>query len=146
MTLRLIREPSKDGATLGSLYVDDVRFCETLEDELRERPGEPVPSWKVRGETAIPAGRYRVTLQESPRFVRVLPRLHQVPGFDGVLIHGGNRSRDTEGCILVGLDRAPAEIRRSQMALQRLLLQLTAATDPIWIAIENPPNYRAAAA
>lgn len=141
MQLRLIREPSKDGATLGSLYVDDVRFCDTIEDEIREVPGHPVATWKVKGATAIPAGRYPLVLRHSPRFGRVLPWIQQVPGFEWILIHAGNRSVDTEGCILVGLDRAPAEIRRSQMALHRLILVLAAAPDAIAIDIENPRNY-----
>lgn len=144
VNLRLIREPSRYGATLGSLYIDDVRCFETLEDEIREQLG-PVSAWKVRGQTAIPAGRYRVQLRHSPRFGRVLPWVQDVPGFEWILIHAGNRSIDTEGCILVGLDRAPAEVRRSQMAMQQLMLRLAAATDAIWLAVENPPSYRVAA-
>lgn len=142
MTLRLIREPSAGGATLGSLYVDHVRAFDTLEDELRERVGEPVSVWKVKGRSAIPAGRYRVALRHSARFGRVLPWIQNVPGFEWILIHAGNRSVDTEGCILVGLDRAPAEVRRSQIAMQQLMLHLAAAPDDIWISIENPPGYR----
>lgn len=146
MTLRLIREPSVAGATLGSLYIDDVWTFWTLEDQLREIPGQPVSAWKVRGQTAIPAGRYRVVLRQSPRFGRVLPWLQDVPGFDWILIHAGNRHPDTEGCILVGLDRQRASVGRSQMALQRLMLRLTEAQDEIWIAIENPASYSAVAA
>lgn len=145
MNLRLIREPSQHDATLGSLYVDGVRLCETLEDVIRERAGESVSVWKVPGQTAIPAGRYLVTLRHSPRFGRALPWLHDVPGFEWILIHPLNRSSETEGCIGVGLDRIGATIARSQMAMQRLTLQLAAAVDPIWIAIENPPSYGAAA-
>lgn len=140
MNLRLIREPSKDGATLGSLYIDDERRFETLEDEIREVPDQPVSAWKVKGRTAIPAGRYRVVLRHSPRFGRVLPWIQDVPGFEWVLIHAGNRASDSAGCVLVGLDRAPAEVRRSQMALQRLMLVLAAAPGEIWISIENPPD------
>lgn len=141
MNLRVIREPSRGGATLGSLYIDGVRVCETLEDELRERPGQPVAAWKVKGQTAIPAGRYRLTLRQSPRFGRVLPWLQDVPGFEWILIHAGNKSADTEGCLLVGLDRGAAFVGRSQMAFQRLMERLTAAPGDIWIDIENPPTY-----
>lgn len=141
MNLRIIREPSKEGATLGSLYINDVRHCETLEDVIREQPGQPVKAWKVKGQTAIPAGRYRIEMRQSPRFGRTLPWLQNVEGFEWILIHAGNRSVDTEGCILVGLDRAPAEVRRSQMALQRLMTILTDISEDIWIAIENPPSY-----
>jgi hypothetical protein len=140
VNLRLIREPSKDGATLGSLYVDAVRMFETLEDVIREQPGKPVATWKVKGQTAIPAGRYQVVLRTSPRFGKVLPSMQSVEGFDGVLIHAGNRSVDTEGCVLIGMERFPAEVRRSQVAMQRLMQILTHATDQIVIDIENP-NY-----
>lgn len=140
MNLRVIREPSKSGATLGVLFVKDEFFGHTLEDEIREKAG-PVSTWKVKGQTAIPAGRYHVALRPSPRFGRVLPWLQDVRGFEWILIHAGNRSHETEGCLLVGLDRAPAEVRRSQMALQRLMLLLAEATDEITITIENPPGY-----
>ncbi len=143
MNLRVIREPSRGGATLGSLYIDGVRLCDTLEDEVREQLDQPVGTWKVKGQTAIPAGRYRVALRQSPRFGRMLPWLQDVPGFEWVLIHAGNKSVDTEGCLLVGLDRGAATIGRSQMALQRLMERLTATTGEIWIDIENPPAYAA---
>ena len=139
MTLRVIREPSREGATLGVLFFDDVFFCFTLEDPIREQPGQPVAAWKVPGQTAIPAGHYRVTLTPSPRFGRVLPRLHAVPGFEGVLVHAGNKSADTEGCLLVGLDRGQAFVGRSQLALQRVMARLIDTIDEIWIDIENPP-------
>lgn len=141
MNLRLIREPSKGGATLGSLYINDVRICDTLEDQLREQFLQPVTAWKVKGETAIPAGRYRIVMRQSPRFGRVLPWLQDVPGFEWILIHAGNKSADTEGCILVGLDRGHAFVGRSQMALQRVMQQLVDAAGEIWISIENPPSY-----
>lgn len=146
MNLRLIREPSKGGATVGSLYIDDVRVCETLEDVIREVPGQEVKRWKVQGQTAIPAGRYRVRWHDSPRFGRRLPILEDVPGFSYVLLHAGNRASDSEGCILVGLDRGHAFIGRSQMALQRVVERLVEAKDDIWISVENPPSYRTGAA
>lgn len=146
MRLRVIREPSHQGATLGSLYIDDVWVSWTLEDVLRERPMQPVSAWKVKGQTAIPAGRYRVVLRQSPRFGRVLPWLQDVPGFEWILLHAGNRSADTEGCLLVGLDRGTAFVGRSQMALQRVMERLVEAQGEIAIVIENPPSYPAVAA
>ena len=65
----------------------------------------PAGAAKVYGETAIPAGEYEVHLAESPHFKRVLPHIYGVPGFEGVLMHGGNRPKDTLGCILVGYNR-----------------------------------------
>lgn len=102
MNLLLQSGPSKDKATSGSLFVDGVWECYTLEDEVREVPGQPVSTWKVPKETAIPAGRYKVTLETSARFGPDTITINAVPGFVGVRMHGGNTAEDTEGCPLVG--------------------------------------------
>jgi hypothetical protein len=131
MTLRLIREPSKDGATMGSIYVDGYWVCWSLEDPIRDV--------KVPGDTAIPAGRYRVEVTMSPRFKRRLPLLIDVPNFTGVRIHAGNRSSDTEGCILPGRTRGTGMVMESRMAFEHLFALIeTAAPEPVWIEIENP--------
>lgn len=75
MRLRLVREPSLEGATLGCLFVDGHFAAFTLEDEIRERPGEPVGAWKVPGATAIPAGRYRVIVTPSHQKIGALSAL-----------------------------------------------------------------------
>ncbi len=103
MKLTLNRRPSIGGATIGELLEDGVRLCWTLEDEIRERVGEPVANWKIRGATAIPAGEYRVTLEHSPRFGPDTLTINNVPGFTGVRMHAGNTSDQTDGCPLLGL-------------------------------------------
>ena len=133
MQLHLLREPTRQGATLGALYVDGVWQCWTIEDALREvntqaahvaaTHGGPtldawVRSWKVAGQTAIPAGTYPVTITYSPRFGRQLPLVGQVPGFEGIRIHPGNTIADTEGCILPGADRDRTRVLRSRVAFQ----------------------------
>jgi hypothetical protein len=141
--LRLVREPSDQGATLGALYINDVWVCWTLEDVIRE-PVEAatvaVASWKVPGQTAIPAGRYPVALTRSQRFGVVLPEIQHVPGFSGIRIHAGNTAADTEGCLLVGRGRGPARIAESRLALEDVLARLTHAVAPVWIDVENPPR------
>lgn len=144
MHLRVIREPSIGGATLGSLYVNGVWQCWTLEDAIREIPGQPVESWKVKGETAISAGRYRLTITPSQRFQRPLPLLLDVPGFTGVRIHPGNTVADTEGCLLVGQDRQDGRVLRSRIAFEALFTKLSAARDDIWINVEPPAIEQAA--
>lgn len=96
LNILVIRTSFTDTAVRGHLFVEDKRWGYTLEDRLRPF------GVKVPGETCIPAGIYRVQLAQSPRFGKVLPRLLDVPFFEGALFHGGNRPADTEGCILVG--------------------------------------------
>jgi hypothetical protein len=107
MRLFLQREPTVNEATFGKLSVDGTYQCETLEDAIREVPGVPVTAWKIPDQTAIPAGVYSIDITPSAHFGnRLLPLLIGVPGYDGVRIHPGNYTSDTEGCILVGLQRS----------------------------------------
>jgi hypothetical protein len=94
MKITLVRGKEMGNATPGMLYLDSKLFCYTLEDVSR-----PV---KVYGKTAIPKGKYVVKLTMSNRFKKVMPLLLGVPNFEGIRIHAGNTSEDTEGCILVG--------------------------------------------
>lgn len=95
MQITLNRFIPGDEATIGSLSIDGEWLCWTLEDRVRTGP-------KVYGETAIPKGTYPVIVNLSPRLQKRMPRLLNVPGFDGILIHKGNDAGDTSGCILVG--------------------------------------------
>ena len=88
--------------TTSQLYIDGNYFCFTLEDKVREVPGQPVDKWKVPGGTAIPTGFYGVTFENSPRFGPQTLTINKVPGFTGVRIHTGNTAADTEGCLIVG--------------------------------------------
>ncbi|MEG0518313.1 MAG: DUF5675 family protein [Bacteroidales bacterium] len=94
MELLLHRKFRGDKYTIGTLSVDGVKLCDTLEPTCRRV--------KIKGSTAIAEGYYRVIINESPRFCRELPRLCNVPDFEGVLIHRGNTVADTAGCILPG--------------------------------------------
>lgn len=61
---------------------------------------------KIPGKTAIPAGLYNVELTFSPKFKRELPLILNVPYFEGIRIHRGNKDEDTEGCLIPGLNKA----------------------------------------
>ena len=109
--------------TIGKLYINDEYFCDTLEDTVRYidlRTGKG----KIKGETAIPYGTYKVILNVSPRFKRVLPRLLNVPFFEGILIHSGNTHKDTEGCILVGENKQVGMVLNSRKYEQMLIERL----------------------
>jgi len=103
MRLTLQRTHAEGPRTFGKLYADGVYLCFTLEDEVRDVPGQSVETWKVKGQTAIPSGEYRVTLENSPRFGPETLTVNDVPGFSGVRMHAGNTERDTEGCPLLGM-------------------------------------------
>lgn len=120
MKLTIKRTITRNSYTLGKLYVDGVYFCDTLEDKDRgltqNMSTEQIKSMKVPGETAIPKGTYRVTLDVvSPKFSKYpfymetcggkLPRLIDVKGYEGVLIHvadGPKRDSLVQGCIGIG--------------------------------------------
>lgn len=141
MNLTLQREPTEFGCTHGKLYIDGTLECFTIEPPIREIPGVPVETWKVPGHTAIPQGRYRVVLAYSPRFASMMPRLMDVPGFDGVLMHIGNGPGHTEGCILVGRSSTATGIVDSRAEFDALMPKLQAglANDgEVWIAVINP--------
>ena len=104
--------------TIGKLYIDGKYFCDTLEDRVR------APGVKIPGRTAIPAGKYKIKLTESLRFKKLMPRLENVPGFTGVLIHSGNTAEDTEGCILVGRNRVKGKVLDSRETFQKLFTML----------------------
>ena len=129
MKLRLERQPSAHGATIGELTVDMVFECYTLEDEVREIEGQPVEAWKVKGQTAIPRGSYNVVVSLSGRFNRDLPLLESVPGFAGIRIHPGNTSADTEGCILPGKGHTDRTVTESRAAFNALFDKIKAALD-----------------
>lgn len=141
MRLFVAREPTIDGVTLGSLYLNGERFCDCLEDAIREVPGVPVEAWKIKGETAIPAGRYDVRMSYSHRFKRILPEVLQVPGFVGIRIHAGNSIEDTEGCLLVGSGRNGHMVTSSRVALEKLMLRMAEAKGPMTIEYRNPELF-----
>lgn len=124
MLLEVRRKWLSPKTTIGELYIDGLFFCFTLEDFRRE-PGEP----KVPGETCIPEGDYELLIGWSDRFQRDMPRVQNVPGFKGILLHWGNFPKDTLGCVLVGLSRGTDEIGESRKAFAALFEKLVAARD-----------------
>ena len=149
MKLELIRRYSGNGYTIGSLLVDGVKFCDTLEPTDRGLMSsmtiDEIKSKKVKGKTAIPTGIYHVDLDSvSPHFKdrswakcyggRV-PRLQGVKGYDGVLIHPGNTAADTDGCILVGRNTEVGKLTNSKATYIKLFEMMDAANEHIIIEI-----------
>lgn len=106
MELKLNRVNKGVKSTIGELYIDNVSFCNTLEDTDRGlKQADSLASIqlaKVQNQTAIPIGRYEVIIDMSTRFQKLMPHVLDVPGFEGIRIHSGNSDADTDGCILLG--------------------------------------------
>lgn len=107
--------------TIGRFSVDDVKLCDTMEDPVRllvdknnDGDYDDAGEGKIKGRTAIPAGRYKVVLRYSPRFKRITPHITGVPGFKYILIHAGNTAADTDGCILPGLNNIKGRVLMSR--------------------------------
>lgn len=133
--LKLVREPLPD-LTFGKLYLNDVYFCETLEDVDRKLEAGGV---KIPGDTAIPRGKYRVTIDHSQRFGRDMMHVLDVPGFTGIRIHSGNTIADTEGCILLGMARGKNFLLSSRYAVNYVFIQVLNAVKagrPVILEVE----------
>ena len=142
MKLQLRRIALRPTYTIGRLSIDGEYFCDTLEDTVRDLNKNgvfAVAGGKVHGATAIPYGTYEVTLKvKSPRFSTraayafcggYLPRLLNVPHFEGILIHIGNTPKDTDGCILVGRNTVVGQVTDSTATFRALYARLKAASD-----------------
>lgn len=139
--------------TIGNLYVNGDKFSDTLEDTDRGLNStmnlDDIKKIKKAGITAIPTGRYKITLNvQSPKFKHYpqysfcdgyLPRLISVPGYEGVLIHIGNYASDTDGCILVGKNTVKGAVMDSTATFKKLLALMQEADNKkelIYITIE----------
>ena len=135
MEILLIRKYKKPTYTVGNLYINGKWIANTLEDVDRNLNSsmsvEQIKAIKKPNETAIPTGNYEVTLDIfSPKFGNKsfykktcngkLPRILNVKGFDGVLIHCGNTNLDTSGCVLVGRNLEKGKVLKSQETFEKL--------------------------
>ena len=134
MLITIDRAWKKDGYTISRLYVNGNLFgCNTLEDTDRclnqEMDLNEIKKKKVYGRTAIPSGIYECVYTYSNRFKKMLPLLLNVKGFDGVRIHSGNSAKDTEGCILVGLNLKKGMVLNSREWTNKLIQAMKTAWD-----------------
>lgn len=142
MIVRIDRRWKKNTYTVGILSLDGVRFCETLEDRDRglrkDMSDRVIAQVKVPGETAIPAGSYPLRLDIiSPKYSAIgwyrslcggrMPRVIDVPGFSGVLIHPGNGPEDTRGCVLVGRNTVKGGLTKSRDTFAELYRRMAEA-------------------
>lgn len=122
MKLTLRRIALRPTYTIGKLYIDDVYFCDTIEDTVRDLNkngkfdnGEK----KLHSKTAIPYGTYEIKWTYSPRFKKYTPQLMNVPSFEGIRIHAGNTSADTEGCLILGENKQVGKVLNSRATINK---------------------------
>lgn len=138
MKLILTRHARRADYTIGRLEDENgKKLCDTLEPIWRNYDGGEM---KIPGKSAIPEGTYRVVTTYSLRFRKYLPLLVGVPGFEGVRIHAGNTSRDTEGCILVGQNLQVGKVLWSRITLEKLM-KLIENEKEIYLTIKNTWEY-----
>lgn len=144
MKIKVERRWPKATYVIGVLFIDGIRYCETLEDAdrgLKQTDSEEyIKARKVAGETAIPKGKYTITMNvTSPKYAGVawywnlcrgkMPRLLHVPGFDGILIHPGSDALSTRGCVLVGKNTKVGKLTDSKVTFQQIYKLMKAASD-----------------
>ena len=157
MEIRLSRDYKKDKYTIGRLYINDKFFCNTIEDKSRGLSSDmnesQIKGLKVYGETAIPTGTYTIDMNTiSPKFSKYpfylktcsgkVPRLQNVKGFDGILIHvadGPKGATLVQGCIGVGYNTIKGGLTQGKKVfsdLYRLMLQAKLRGEEIKITIK----------
>lgn len=153
MELLLKRIAKQPTYTIGRLYINDEYFCDTLEDKDRGLNNsmslDDIKKIKVYGETAIPTGTYKIDMNtvslkySNPNkyaYVKAydskMPRLINVPGFDGVLMHAGNTDKDSYGCVLVGENKVKGKVINSQATWKKLMDVLLTDKDNITLTIQ----------
>ena len=147
MELVLKRIAKKKGYTIGKLYVKQsiideylrgekfIYICDTLEPQWRDYAKG---ARKIKGKSAIPEGRYPIVITFSPTFKKWLPLLVNVPMFSGIRIHAGNTAKDTQGCILVGLNLKKGMVLNSRKYVEIIKSKIVEAKDKdeaVWIEI-----------
>lgn len=141
MEITIIRKYLKYNYTIGDMLIDGVFFCNTLEDTDRnlyqDMDVEYIKSRKIIGNTAIPYGTYKINTNISSskysNYIKYpwakkikgkVPRVMDVKGFDGILIHVGNTDRDTLGCILVGENKIKGKVINSTDTFNKFIRKL----------------------
>lgn len=135
MELVVDRKWKKQSYTISNLTIGGKWFCNVLEDTDRGLDDSmsiaEIKKLKRPSITAIPRGTYEVTLDVfSPRFCTKtfykqvcnskLPRLLNVKGFEGILIHAGNTDKDSSGCLLVGVNKVKGQVINSKETFKEL--------------------------
>lgn len=133
MELLVKRIAKKNTYTIGQLYINSQKVCDTLEDKDRGLTSnmsvEQIKNLKVYGQTAIPTGTYTVSYTYSTKFKKYMPLINNVKGFDGIRIHSGNTDKDTLGCIILGENKVVGKVINSRSTCDKVYSIIKKALD-----------------
>lgn len=144
MNINVKRIAKKDKYTIGRVYIDDQYVCDSIEDKDRgltdDMSVDQIKKIKIKDQTAIPSGTYTLTMNVySPSFGKKdyykkycngkLPRILNVKGFDGILLHRGTDQNSSSGCIILGYNKIVGKVVDSQKAFESVYSKLKAASD-----------------
>lgn len=154
MEVLVYRKYKKPDYTVGRMSIDGTFICNTMEDVDRGLD-DGMQDWMIRNKkipnvTAIPTGRYKIDMDTvSPKFSKYpfymevcqgkLPRIKNVRGFDGILIHCGVDHSNSSGCILVGMNTKVGRLTDSKENFKKIYALMKEAHDngeTIYITIE----------
>lgn len=127
MKLELKRIALKPNYTIGKLFINGTYYCDTIEDkviDLNKNGKFDDGLTKVMHQTAIPYGTFKVVVNHSPKFKRELPRLLDVPYFEGILIHNGSDQNSSSGCIIVGENKTVGKVTNSTFYMNNLTARI----------------------
>ena len=143
MELKVHRRYRGASYTIGTMFVDGVKFCDTCEDKDRGLQQDmtlaQIKKLKVYGQTAIPTGRYKIKMTYWGKYKKYYPELCNVPGYTSILIHGGKNAMATLGCVLVGENKIKGGLINSGKYVGELREKITAeikSGKEVWITIE----------
>ena len=118
INLLLIRDTFTKESTIGELFLNGERICDTLENPWVDNQ---------RNVSCIPEGIYPVRLR-LPRESGTRDYIHllvkDVKDRDYILIHIGNTAKDTSGCILVGIGTEQNVVHNSVLAMDLLIKEI----------------------
>ena len=125
MIIELCRKYRNTNYCIGKLYINNEYFSDVLEDPDRGLQNtmsvQEIQQLKVKGDTCIPYGTYDITITYSPKFKKRLPLINNVKGFEGIRIHSGNTSKDTEGCLLLGFNKIKGKVINSKETVDKFI-------------------------
>ena len=118
INLLIIRDTFTEESTVGELFLNGERMCDTLENPYINNE---------RNISCIPEGEYKVrlrTARESATRDYLHLLVQDVPNRDYILFHRGNSPKDTSGCILVGLGSQQDFVQNSTLAMDLLMKEI----------------------